>query len=293
MLFAPKRKLKKPNNGRFRIVFTEIPYQISKVAIIERIVALVREDRITQISDLRDESDRKGMRLVVELKPGAQPLKVLNQLYKYTQLQSTYGIQMLALVNGEPRTLSLKRMLQIYLEHRYEVIVRRSEFELGKRRARAHILEGLLKALSSLDAIIQTIRAADDVDSARANLMTRFDLSELQSNAILEMQLRRLAALEQQKLQDEFNEVAARIAYLEDLLASQAKILAVIREDIVEVGEKYGDDRRTEVIYGVSTEFKESDLVRDEEVAILLRATAISSAYRRAPIGRSGAAARA
>ena len=293
VVIRAKADVEETNTGRFRIVFKEIPYQISKVAVIERIVSLVREDRITQISDLRDESDRKGMRLVVELKHGAQPLKVLNQLYKYTQLQSTYGIQMLALVNGEPRTLSLKRMLQIYLEHRYEVIVRRSEFELGKRRARAHILEGLLKALSSLDAIIQTIRAADDVELARTNLMTRFDLSELQSNAILEMQLRRLAALEQQKLQDEFNEVAARIAYLEDLLASQAKILAVIRADIVEVGEKYGDDRRTEVIYGVSTEFKESDLVRDEEVAILLSRNGYikrvpSTAYRAQRRGGKG-----
>ena len=288
-----KMEIEETNTGRFRIVFSEIPYQINKVAVIERIVSLVREDRITQISDLRDESDRNGMRLVVELKHGAQPLKVLNQLYKYTQLQSTYGIQMLALVNGEPRTLSLKRMLQIYLEHRYEVIVRRSEFELGKRRARAHILEGLLKALSSLDAIIQTIRAADDVDLARSNLISRFSLSEAQSNAILEMQLRRLAALEQQKLQDEYNEVTTRITYLEDLLASREKILAVIRADIVEVAEKFGDDRRTQVIYGVSTEFKESDLVRDEEVAILLSRNGYikrvpSSAYRSQRRGGKG-----
>ncbi|MCC6803571.1 MAG: DNA gyrase subunit A [Anaerolineae bacterium] len=270
VVIRAKAEVEESKNDRFRIVFSEIPYQVSKVAVIERIVALVKEDRITQIADLRDESDRHGMRLVVELKAGAQPLKVLNQLYKFTQLQSTYSIQMLALVNGEPRTLSLKRMLQIYLEHRYEVIVRRSEFELEKRRARAHILQGLLKALSSLDAIIQTIRSADDTEMARANLMVRFDLSEQQANAILDMQLRRLAALERQKLQDEYNEVMARIAYLEELLASPHKILAVIREDIAEVSEKYGDDRRTDVIYGVSTEFNEADLVRDEEVAILL-----------------------
>ncbi len=270
VVIRAKADVEESKNGRFHIIFREIPYQISKVAVIERIVSLVREDRLTQIADLRDELDRHGMRLVVELKAGAQPLKVLNQLYKYTQLQSTYSIQMLALVNGEPRTLSLKRMLQIYVDHRYEVIVRRSEFELDKRRARAHILQGLLKALSSLDAIIQTIRSAADVDSARSNLMNRFDLSEAQANAILEMQLRRLAALEQQKLQDEYNEVMARIAYLEDLLASSHKILAVIREDITEVSEKYGDDRRTEVVYGVSTEFNEADLVRDEEVAVLL-----------------------
>jgi DNA gyrase subunit A len=270
VVLRAKADIEETNSGRHRIVFSEIPYQISKTSIIERIVALVREDRLTAISDLRDESDRSGMRLTVELKHGAQPLKVLNQLYKYTQLQSTFSIQMLALVNGEPRNLSLKRMLQIYVDHRIEVIERRSQFELEKRRARAHILEGLLKALSSLDAIIQTIRSSDDADMARTALMTRFGLSEAQSNAILEMQLRRLAALEQMKLQDEFNEVMTRIAYLEDLLASPQKVLAVIREDILEVAEKFGDPRRTDVMYGVSTEFNEADLVRDEEVILLL-----------------------
>ncbi len=293
VVIRAKSELEETNNGRFRIVFTEIPYQISKVAIIERIVSLVREDRLTAISDLRDESDRQGMRLVVELKLGAQPKKVLNQLYKYTQLQSTYSIQMLALINGVPRTLSLKRLLQIYIEHRFEVITRRSQFELEKRRARAHILEGLLKALSSLDAIIQTIRSAADVDSARTSLITRFDLTEPQANAILEMQLRRLAALEQQKLQDEYNEIMARIAYLEDLLASPAKILALIREDVNSLVETYGDNRRTEVIYGVSTEFNEADLVREEEVVILLSKYGYikrvpSSAYRQQRRGGKG-----
>jgi len=262
--------IEETKTGRHRIVFSEIPYQVSKIAIIERIVQLVKDDRLTQISDLRDESDRDGMRLIVELKQGAQPLKVLNQLYKFTQLQSTYSIQMLALVDGEPRTLSLKRMLHIYIEHRIEVIRRRSEFELNKRRSRSHILEGLLKALNSLDAIIQTIRSADSVDQARERLITRFDLSEAQSNAILEMQLRRLAALEQQKLNDEFNEVMARIAYLQDLIASPDKILALIRDDVLELAADYGDDRRTNVEYGVSIDFNESDFVRDEEVIILL-----------------------
>ncbi len=265
-----KAHIEQGRADRQRIVITEIPYQISKVAIIERIVTLVREDRLTAVSDLRDESDRQGMRLVIELKPGAQPKKVLNQLYKYSQLQSTYSIQMLALVNGEPKTLSLKRLLQIYIEHRFEVITRRTQFELDKRRARAHILEGLLKALSSLDAIIQTIRMADDVDSARSNLVNLFGLSEAQANAILEMQLRRLAALEQMKLQQEFNEVMTRIAYLEDLLASPPKILALIREDVVDLANTFGDDRRTEVVYGVTTQFNEADLVREEEVVVLL-----------------------
>ncbi len=270
VVIRAKAEIEEGKNGRFRIVFTEIPYQISKTSIIERIVALVREDRLAQISDLRDESDRNGMRLVVELKAAAQPNKVLNQLYKYTQLQSTYSIQMLALVNSEPRTLSLKRALHIYIEHRYEVVVRRSEYELGKLRARAHILEGLLKALSSIDAVIRTIREADDTDGARSALMTRFDLSEIQANAILDMQLRRLAALERQKLQDEYDTVQNRIRYLEELLASPAQILAVIREDINDVAATYGDDRRTEIIYGVNTDFHESDLIREEEVVVVL-----------------------
>jgi DNA gyrase subunit A len=263
-------ELEEMQNDRQRIVFTSIPYQVSKTAIIERIVALVREGRIDQIADLRDESDRKGLRLAVELKRGAQPLKVLNQLYKYSQLQSTYSIQMLALVNNEPRTLSLKRSLQIYIEHRYDVIVRRSEYELNRLRARAHILEGLLKALTSIDRIIQTIRASSDTETARAQLMNRFDLTEIQANAILEMQLRRLAALEQQKLKDEFDEVMARITYLEDLLSSPQKILALIRDDVNELAETFGDDRRTDVQYGISTEFNEADLVRDERVIISL-----------------------
>ena len=255
---------------RHRIIFTEIPYQVSKTAVVERIVALVREGRIDAIADLRDESDRNGMRLTVELKRGAQPLKVLNQLYKFTQLQSTFSIQMLALVNGEPRTLGLRRALQIYIEHRYDVIVRRSEYELDKLRARAHILEGLLKALSSIDRIIQTIRSSSDTETARAQLMNRFELTEIQANAILEMQLRRLAALEQQKLQDEFDEVMSRIAYLEDLLASPEKILGLIRDDLNDLAETFGDERRTEMMYGVSTEFNEADLVRDERVLISL-----------------------
>ncbi|MBZ0300884.1 MAG: DNA gyrase subunit A [Anaerolineae bacterium] len=265
-----RAEFEETKDDRHRIVFTEIPYQVGKSATIERIVSLVREGRIDAIADLRDESDRKGMRLAVELRRGAQPLKVLNQLYKYTQLQSTFSIQMLALVNSEPRTLGLKRALHIYIEHRYDVIVRRSEYELERLRARAHILEGLLKALSSIDRIIQTIRASDDTDSARSQLMTRFDLSEAQANAILEMQLRRLAALERQKLQDEYDQVMLRIGYLEDLLASPEKILGVIRTDVNELAETFGDNRRTEIQYGVSTEFNEADLVRDENVLITL-----------------------
>jgi DNA gyrase subunit A len=286
-------EIEEMKGDRHRIVFTAIPYQVGKSAIIERIVMLAREGRLDQISDLRDESDRRGMRLTVELKRGAQPRKVLNQLYKYTQLQSTFSIQMLALVNGEPRNLGLKRSLQIYIEHRYDVIVRRSNFELNRLRARAHILEGLLKALSSLDRVIQTIRSAPDVDTARAQLMNRFELTEIQSNAILEMQLRRLAALEQQKIREEYDEVMARIGYLEDLLSSQEKILGLIRDDLNDLAERFGDDRRTEIVYGVNTEFNEADLVREEEVVISLTDHGYvkrvpSSAYRAQRRGGKG-----
>jgi DNA gyrase subunit A len=222
------------------------------------------------ISDLRDESDRRGLAIVVELKKQAQPRTVLNRLLKYTQLQTTFGVQMLALVDGEPRTLSLRRALHLYIDHRRTVIRRRSEFELDKARARAHILEGLLKALARIEDVIETIRRADDTNSAREGLMDRFDLTELQANAILDMQLRRLAALEQQKIEDEHRQIQEQIAYLEDLLRSPRKILALIRDDLNELAEKYGDERRTELALDVVTEFNESDLVRDEEVLISL-----------------------
>ena len=251
------------------IVITSIPYQVSKPAMIERIVALVREGRIEAIRDLRDESDRQGLRLVVELKRHAQPQRVLNQLYKYTQLQSVFSIQMLALVNGEPRTLSLKRCLQIYVEHRYDVIVRRSQFDLNRQRARAHVLSGLLKAVANIDAVIRTIRNSPDVDSARSQLMSSFELDDIQANAILDMQLRRLAALERQKLQDEYDTVQSRIDYLEDLLNSPHKILNLIRSDVTEIAEEYGDDRNTSVIHG-NVDLDEGDLYRRENVVISL-----------------------
>ncbi len=251
------------------IVFTSIPYQLSKSTIIERIVSLVRDGRIEAIRDLRDESDRQGLRLVVELKRHAQPQRVLNQLYKYTQLQSVYSIQMLALVNGEPRTLSLKRCLQIYIEHRYEVIVRRSEYDLERQRARAHVLSGLLKAVANIDAVIRTIRDSPNVEQARIQLMSTLELDEIQANAILDMQLRRLAALERQKLQDEYDTVQARIEYLVDLLASPHKILDLIRNDVGEIADEFGDERKTTVIYG-NVDLDEADLYRRENVVISL-----------------------
>ncbi len=269
IVIRSSEELEEGSGGATNIVFTSIPYQVSKSAIIERIVALVREGRIEAIRDLRDESDRDGLRLVVELKRHAQPQRVLNQLFKFTQLQSVYSIQMLALVNGEPRTLSLKRCLQIYIEHRYDVIVRRSEHDLARQRARAHVLSGLLTAVSNIDAVIQTIRSSADVEAARAQLMSGFELDEIQANAILDMQLRRLAALERQKLQDEADEVQARIDYLVNLLASPQQILGLIRDDVQQIADKYGDERKTSVVYG-DVDMDEGDLYRKENVVISL-----------------------
>ncbi|HLF74974.1 MAG TPA: DNA gyrase subunit A [Anaerolineales bacterium] len=262
-------------SGRHEIIITEIPYQVNKASLIERIAELVREDKIDQISDLRDESDQRGMSIVIELKRGAQPKKVLNQLYKYTALQSTYGVQLLALVadesgRSEPRTLSLKRSLQIFIEHRQTVIVRRTNFDLAKARARQHILDGYLIALANLDAVIKTIRESQDADVAKTNLMQRFKLTEIQAQAILDMQLRRLAALERWKIEEEHKQVTEQIARLEDLLAHPKKILALIQDDMRDLVEKYGDDRRTRIAAEASEALSEADLVQDEAVLISL-----------------------
>ncbi len=256
------------NGGRQRIVITEIPYLLNKSSLIERIAELTREGKLSDISDLRDESDRRGMSIIIELRRGAQPMKVMNQLYKYTPLQSTFGVQMLALVDSEPRLLSLKRLLQVYIDHRQNVIVRRSRFELEKARARAHILDGLLIALANLDEVIQTIRQSPDAEVARERLMTRFKLSELQTQAILDLQLRRLAALERQKIEDEQRQILERIAALEDLLANPRKILELIKADLGELAKKYTDPRRTRIAHEASEDFREEDLVVDEPVLI-------------------------
>jgi DNA gyrase subunit A len=258
------------SGGRHRIVITEIPFQLNKSSLIERIADLAREGKLDDISDLRDESDRRGMSIVIELKRGAQPKKVLNQLYKYTPLQSTFGVQLLALVDGVPRLLSLKRALQIFIEHRREVIYRRSQFDLNRARERAHILAGLLIALGHLDEVIELIRRSPDAETAKERLMQRFELSDKQAQAILDMQLRRLAALERQKIEDEQKQALERIAYLEDLLANPQKILQVIKDDLFELAEKYGDQRRTRIAREASQDFREEDLVPDEPVLISL-----------------------
>ena len=256
--------------NRYKIVVTEIPYQINKTTLIERIASLARSKKIDSISDLRDESDRSGMSIVIELKRGSQPKKVLNQLYKYTTLQSTFGVQMLALVKNEPKLLSLKRALLHFIEHRREVITRRTEHDLRKARARAHILDGLMIALDNIDAVIETIRASADVAVAKENLMKRFKLSEIQSQAILDMQLRRLAALERWKIEEEHKEIMTKIAYYEDLLSDVKKILEIIKEDLIELAKKYGDNRRTQIAANASGDLNEEDLVEDEAVLVTI-----------------------
>ena len=274
VLVRARTQIEETNNGRFRIVVTEIPYQINKTTLLERIAELARSGRLDSISDLRDESDRRGMRIVIELKRGASPRKEQNRLFKFTPLQSTFSVNALSLLNGRPITLGLRRALLIYIEHRFEVITRRTEFDLNKQRERAHILEGLRIALQFLDRVIETIRNSASAEDARTQLVDQFSLSLVQAQAILDLQLRRLAALERQKIEDEYKEVMQRIAYLEDLLANPHKIRSLIRNDILELQEKYGDDRRTSIVYHASGDFSDEDLIPQENVLISFSANA-------------------
>jgi len=253
---------------RMAIVVTELPYQVNKAALIEKIADLVTGKRIDGVADLRDESDRDGMRLVIECKRDANPHKVLNNLFKHTPLKLAFNMNMLALVDGQPQTLPLKAVLQHHIDWRREVVRRRTEFDLGKARDRAHILEGLKVALDNLDAVIKTIRESADVETARANLITRFELSELQANAILEMQLRRLAALERKKIEDEYLQVIQLIAELEDILANPARVLSIIKDELAELARKYAGERRTRVKDDADREMTDEDLIADEDVVI-------------------------
>lgn len=256
--------------GYYAIIVTELPYQVNKATLIEKIAEHVRAGRLQGIHDLRDESDRTGMRIVIDLKRDAQPKKVLNNLYKHTSMQQTFGVNMVALVDGEqPRVLPLKRVMQLYIEHRQEVIRRRTEFDLDRARRRAHILEGLKIALDNLDAVIETIRASDTPEIARTSLMDRFGLTEVQATAILDMQLRRLAALERQKIDDEYDELMKEIAYLEDLLQSPEKILGLIKEDLENLKETFGDVRRTRIIEATG-DLSDEDLIPEVDVVVTL-----------------------
>ncbi len=257
--------------NREQIIVTELPYQVNKAALIEKMADLVKERKIVGISDLRDESDRHGMRIVIELARDGQAASVLNQLYKHTAMQSSFAVNMVSLDQGQPKTMGIKKMLEAYIEHRRVVIRRRSEFELERARDREHILLGYLIALKDIDKIIALIRAAASAEAAKEKMMAKpWEMSDRQAQAVLDLQLRRLARLERDKIQDEYNELQKRIAYLVDLLKSQRKIDLLIRDDMVAVKKDYGDDRRTQIIDAGIDEISEEDLVPHQEVVVTL-----------------------
>lgn len=256
-------------NGRHKIVVTEIPYQVNKAKLIENIADLVKDKKITGISDLRDESDRDGMRIVVELKRDANPNVVLNLLYKHTKLQDSFGVIMLALVNNEPRVLNIKEILSNYIDYQKEVITRRTVFELNKAEARAHILEGLRIALDNIDEVISIIRHSKTAEIAKNTLMEKFALSDKQATAILEMRLRRLTGLEREKIEEEYAELMKQIEYLKSILASEEKLLGVIKDELSDIKAKYSDERRTK-IEKVVNEIDIEDLIQEEDVVITL-----------------------
>ena len=254
---------------RSQIIVTELPFQVNKARLLEKIAELIHDKRIEGISDLRDESDRDGLRVVVELKKNDNPAVVLNQLYKHTQMQTTFGVIMLALVHNRPEVLDLKRILLAFIEHRREVVIRRTAFELRKAEERAHILEGLKIALSNLDAVITLIRGAAAPEAARQGLMAQFALSEIQANAILDMRLQRLTQLEQEKLTQEYEEIKARITQLKSVLESDAKIRQIIKDELVEIKESYTDERKTRIV-PAGADIQIEDLIADEEVAVTI-----------------------
>lgn len=257
-----------PKN-KHKIIVSEIPYQVNKARLIENIAHLVQDKTIEGITDLRDESDRKGMRIVIELRADAVPDVVLNKLYKHTQMQDSFGIIMLALVDNHPRILNLKQIMEYYLEHQKTVITRRTKYELAKAKDRAHILEGLKIALDNLDAVITTIRQSENADIAKAALMEKFKLSDKQSQAILDMRLQRLTGLERKKIEDEYHDVLETIAYLESILADEKKVWGIIREDMLDVKKRFGDARRTDIVPDTS-EINLEDLIAQEDVVITI-----------------------
>ncbi len=258
--------------GRVRIIVTEIPYQVNKASLIERIAELVRDKKLEGVSDLRDESDRHGVRIVIELRREANPNVVLNRLYKFTQMQETFGIILLALVGGRPRVLNLQEMLQHYLDYQKEIIIRRTKFELTRAEARAHILEGLRIALDNLDAVIKLIRSSKDRETARDGLMSQFGLSDKQANAILDMRLHQLTALERDKIEAEYEELTKLIEYLRAVLASERMVVQIIRRELLELKEKFGDPRRTQILSGTAAtqDINEQDLIAVEDVVVTM-----------------------
>ena len=264
-----KAEIEPMQKGKHRIVVSEIPYQVNKARLIENIAQLVKDGVIEGITDLRDESDRRGMRIVIELKSDVVPDVILNQLYKHTALQSSFGIIMLALVNGQPRILNLKQILEHYLAHQKDVITRRSRYELAKAQDRAHILEGLKIALDNLDAVINTIRSSATADIAKTALMEKFNLSQRQAQAILDMRLQRLTGLERKKIDDEYIDIMEQIDWLESVLADEGKVMNIIKEDLLLMQKKFGDDRRTEISVDNSA-IDIKDLIAEEDIVVTI-----------------------
>ncbi|HCV41951.1 MAG TPA: DNA gyrase subunit A, partial [Bacteroidetes bacterium] len=264
-----KASIETAKNDRQSIIITEIPYQVNKANLIERMADLINEKKLDDISDIRDESDRDGLRVVVELKRDANAQVILNNLYKHTQMETTFGVIMLALVEGRPQVLTLKEMIEKFVAHRNHVIVRRTKFELDEAEKRAHILEGYIIALDNIDAIIKLIKASKDTETAKAGLMKRFKLSEIQAKAILDMRLQRLTGLERKKIEDEYKETIKLIQKLKAILASKQLQLQIIKEELQEIKKKYGDERRTEIVYKAE-EFSIEDMIAEEQVVITI-----------------------
>ncbi|TDJ56371.1 MAG: DNA gyrase subunit A [Ignavibacteria bacterium] len=281
-------------NNRENIIITELPYQVNKANLIEKIADLVRSGKITEISNLRDESDRDGMRVVVELKRDAQPAVVLNQLFKHTQMQTTFGVIMLALVNGIPKVLQLREMMQHFIDHRMDVLIKRTKYELDAAERRAHILEGYIIALDNIDAVIQTIKKSKDVETARNNLMKNFKLSEVQAKAILEMRLQRLTGLERKKIEDDYKETIKLIENLKGILSNEDRRDSIIKEELLEIKKRYGDERRTEIVYSTE-DFSLEDIIAEEDVVVTISHNGFIkrfpvSGYRRQGRGGRGVA---
>jgi len=299
VLVRSKAAFEKQKNGRESIIVTELPYQVNKATLIEKIAELVKDKKLEDIADVRDESDRDGLRIVIDLKRDGVPEVVLNNLYKHTQMQTTFGVIMLSLVNGRPRILPLKDMLQYFIEFRNEVVVRRTQFDLDAAEKRAHILEGFRIALDNIDAVIQTIRESADTQAASAALQARFGLSDVQAKAILDMRLQRLTGLERQKIEDEYRELLKLIEQLRALLASKDLQLREIAKELKALRDKYGDERRTQIVYD-AREFTVEDMIANEEVIVtithngFIKRTAVTNYRRQGRGGRgaSGAATR-
>jgi DNA gyrase subunit A len=296
IIVRAKAHTEENERGRISIIVTELPYQVNKADLIKKISELARDKKIDGITDVRDESDRQGIRVVIEIRRDARHLSVLNHLFKYTSMQTTFGANVLALVDGQPRTLTLKQILQHYVAYREVVITRRTRHDLAKSEARQHILDGLTTALDNLDAVIETIRRSQNRETASNNLQTRFKLSEEQAKAILDMQLGRLAALERRRILEELAEVKRSIAALQKILADVAEVRALIKQDLQELKEKYGDPRRTEIVESEAGEFTEEDLIPNDEIVVMLTqngyikrmATHVYRAQRRGGRGMRG-----